>query len=133
MKFFSNPYLGRGVCIYLLWLSTTYSFSQTAKEDRNYYPRAKKTEKIRISAHQTPFLFSPHLPYKEQKKIQMARKQVGGITFTIKRKRESSRSLENYKRPNLLSKSGKNLEQKRVIADTSKPYIRYEFPDSTSK
>ncbi|MEZ4902919.1 MAG: hypothetical protein R2822_14780 [Spirosomataceae bacterium] len=133
MKCFSIPPLGGRVAVCLLWLSTTYLFGQAVKEDRNYYPQKQKTEKTKLSFRQTPFVFSPYLSYKEQKKMQMAKKQIGGITFTVKKKRAKDDALGNYKRPILISKSKKNSFEQNVVADTSKPFIRYEFPDSTSK
>ena len=132
MKHYSTPRLGAGVAACLFWLCISSSFAQMVKEDRNNYPQPQKIEKVEVLVRNAPFIFSPHLSYKEQKAMQMAKKKIGGITFTVKTLKKQQGNSANYKQPNLFSKpprsSGKNF-----IADTTAPYVRYELSDTTNR
>ena len=135
MKHYSTPRLGAGVAACLLWLCTSSSFAQMVKEDRNNYPQPQKIKKLEIQVRKAPFIFSPHLSYKEQKEIQMAKKKIGGITFTVRSssKNQASKSTSaNYKQPNLFRKSKQSITEK-AIPDTTAPYVRYELSDSTNR
>lgn len=115
-----------------LFLLSAPLYAQQVKENRNNYPKPlPKTEKLTLSvAHTEPFIFSPHLSYKEQKQIQLAKKKVGGITFVVKSSR-SGNSNANYKRP-ALNQKPKGVLPERFIADTAAPFIRYELKDSSA-
>lgn len=132
MKYFSSPRLGARVVGCLLWLTTGSLLAQPLKEDRNNYPRPQKNQKVEVLVRQKPFVFSPHLSYKEQKAMQMAQKKVGGITFSVKTLRSKQGQTANYKRPNLFSKQ-RRLSGESLIADTTAPYVRYELSDSTNR
>lgn len=132
MKHFSSPRLGARAVGCLLWLYTGSLFAQPLKEDRNNYPHPQKNQKVEILIRQKPFVFSPHLSYKEQKAMQMARKKVGGITFSIRTLRRPQGNSGNYKHPNLFSKP-QRLSGESLIADTTAPYVRYELSDTTNR
>jgi hypothetical protein len=133
MKYLVSFRLG-GWAVALLLLSSTLC-AQTAKENRNNYAKPlPKTDKIKFSVQQQaePFIFSPHLSYKEQKQIQVAKKKIGGITFVVKPTRANSNgnSSANYKRqtPNTRARSASS---EQYIADTTAPFVRYELTDSS--
>jgi hypothetical protein len=132
MKHFLSPRLGARVVGCLVWLSTGPLFAQPLKEDRNNYPHPQKKQKVEILIRQKPFVFSPHLSYKEQKAMQMARKKAGGITFTIRTLKRSQGNSANYKHPDLWPKQ-RRLSGESLIADTTAPYIRYELSDTTNR
>jgi hypothetical protein len=132
MKHFSSPRLGVRVVGCLLWLYAGSLLAQPLKEDRNNYPRPQKNQKTEVLVRQKPFVFSPHLSYKEQKAMQMAKKKVGGITFTVKTLRRNQGNATNYKQPNLFSKP-RRLSGESRMADTTAPYVRYELSDSTNR
>ncbi|HAK75612.1 MAG TPA: hypothetical protein DCM71_01555 [Runella sp.] len=114
----------------LLWvLNSHLSNAQHNKEDRNNYPSPQNNPKTTIKVDKVPFVFSPHLSYKEQKQIQMSKKQVGGITFAVKSVKSQP---TNYKQPTLRSKN-KFQKKSQMVADTSAPYVRYELSDSTDQ
>lgn len=121
-----------GWAVALLLLSAPLH-AQTVKENRNNYPKPlPQTEKLTLSVQRAePFIFSPHLSYKEQKQIQVAKKKAGGITFVLKSSNFSSgkKSRDNYKRPTLNTDSTPISSEQR-IADTTAPFVRYEWTDS---
>jgi len=138
MNLFSTVPLSKGLVVCLLVLSAALSHGQMTKEERNHYPQVQKIQKIEIFVRKPIYIFSPYLSYKEQKKIQMARKKIGGITFSVESSRKNGANghlSSNYKRPHSLSKSKKLPPEKTTTAevDTAKPFVRYEFPDSTRK
>lgn len=112
-----------------LFLLSGPLFAQPVKENRNNYAKPlPKTDKLTLSvARIEPFIFSPHLSYKEQKQIQLAKRKVGGITFLLKSSRLRN---SNYKRPGLSPKSS-SVMPTQFIADTSAPFIRYEVKDTS--
>jgi hypothetical protein len=134
MKRISTPCLGAAV-VFLLWLCAHSTDAQPLKEDRNYYPKPQPIKKSEIVIDKSPFIFSPHLSYKEQKKIQMARKKVGGITFTIKTKKNqaSQGHAYHYKQPRFFPRRKGGSTPETIITDTSEPYIRYELSDTTQR
>lgn len=135
MKHYSTPRLGAGVVACLLWLCTSSSFAQMVKEDRNNYPQPQKIKKVEVLVRKAPFIFSPHLSYKEQKEIQMAKKKIGGITFTVRsssQNQASKNASANYKQPNLFRKPKQSITEK-ATPDTTAPYVRYELSDSTNR
>lgn len=115
-----------------LFLLSAPLFAQPVKENRNNYAKPlPKTEKLTFSvARAEPFIFSPHLSYKEQKQIQVAKKKVGGITFVVKSSNRSGNPSANYKRPPMIQKPTlKGTEH--FLADTSAPFIRYELKNAS--
>lgn len=117
-----------------LFLLSGPLFAQPVKENRNNYAKPlPKTEKFTLSvARAEPFIFSPHLSYKEQKQIQLAKKKVGGITFVVKSSRSTNfkNANANYKRPTLIQNPTlKGTEH--FLADTAAPFVRYELKDSS--
>jgi hypothetical protein len=136
MKHFSTPRLGARAAACLLWLCFSPSFAQMVKEDRNNYPQPQKIKKVELLVPKAPFVFSPHLSYKEQKQIQMAKNKVGGITFIVKSSRKSQitkNASANYKQPNLFRKPKQFTPAEKSIADTTAPYVRYELSDTTNQ
>ncbi|MEI7585314.1 hypothetical protein [Runella sp.] len=132
MKHFSSPRLGARAVGCLLWLYTGSLFAQPLKEDRNNYPRPQKNQKVEVLVRQKPFVFSPHLSYKEQKAMQMTKKRVGGITFSVKTLKRTQENSGNSKHLNLFSKP-RRLSGESLIADTTALFIRYELSDSTNR
>ncbi len=136
MRHFSTPRWGARVAACLLWLCFSSSFAQMVKEDRNNYAQPQKIKKVEMLVHKAPFVFSPHLSYKEQKQIQMAKNKVGGITFTVKSSRKSQiakNASANYKQPNLFRKPKPSTLTEKAIPDTTAPYVRYELSDTTNQ
>ncbi len=114
----------------LLWvLSGSFAYTQHNKEDRQNYPSPQNNPKSTLKVDKAPFVFSPHLSYKEQKQIQMTKKRVGGITFSVKSVQSQP---TNYKQPRLSSKS-RTPKKVNIPADTSAPYVRYELRDTTDQ
>ena len=131
MKYLVSFRLG-GWAVALLLLSSTLC-AQTTKENRNNYAKPlPKTDKIKFSVQQQaePFIFSPHLSYKEQKQIQVAKKKIGGITFVVKPSRTNNNSSTNYKRPTPNTRA-KSPSPEQYTADTTAPFVRYELTDSS--
>ncbi|WP_428660292.1 hypothetical protein [Runella sp.] len=116
-----------------LFLLSAPLLAQQVKENRNNYPKPlPKVEKLTLSVHRAePFIFSPHLSYKEQKQIQLAKKKAGGITFVLKSSGSFSgkKSTDNYKRPTINTNPTLTPSEQR-IADTTAPFVRYEWTDS---
>jgi hypothetical protein len=134
MKSITTPRFA-AVAVCLLWLSAHSTDAQLLKEDRNNYPKPQPLKKSEMVIDKSPFIFSPHLSYKEQKKIQMAKKKVGGITFTIKTKKiqTSQGHAYHYKQPRFLPRRKGDIAPETVSRDTSEPYIRYELSDTTQQ
>ena len=106
------------VCAYLV-LFTPYA--QTNKEDRNYYPKPQPIKKSELKIQAAPIVFSPHLSYREQKKMYLASKKAGGITFLVKSRRSK---VTNYKQPtNRPSKVAS--EEPTTNTDATESYTRY--------
>ena len=131
MKIFAALRPGVSVVVCLLGLYAGSLPAQPAKEDRNYYPQPQKNKKSSVLVRQAPFVFSHYLSYKEQKTIQLARKKAGGITFTVKTRKNHQTSL-NYKHPYLLTKPQRSLGEIRM-ADTIAPFVRYDLSDTTNQ
>ncbi|AEI50728.1 hypothetical protein [Runella slithyformis] len=119
-----------GWAVALLLLSAPL-YAQPVKENRNNYAKPlPKTEKLTLSvARVEPFIFSPHLSYKEQKQIQVAKKKVGGITFVVKSTRSGNNNA-NYKRPPMIQRPTL-MGTDHFLADTSAPFIRYELKNAS--
>ena len=114
----------------LLWvMSAHFSSAQHNKEDRQNYPSPQNNPKTILKIDKAPFVFSPHLSYKEQKQIQVAKKRVGGISFSVKTVKSQP---SNYKQPMIRPRS-KSSNKGNFLADTSAPYIRYELSDTTEQ
>ena len=102
----------------LLWvLSGSFAYTQHNKEDRQNYPSPQNNPKSTLKV------------YKEQKQIQMTKKRVGGITFSVKSVQSQP---TNYKQPRLSSKS-RTPKKVNIPADTLAPYVRYELRDTTDQ
>ncbi len=122
---------GGWVAVFIM-LSTSL-YAQPVKENRNNYPKPlPETQKLELSVQRAkPFIFSPHLSYKEQKQIQLAKKKVGGITFVVRSSKSvfGKSSSNNYKRP-VPGVHSRSSASEQLIADTTAPFVRYELTDS---
>ncbi|WP_028666661.1 hypothetical protein [Runella zeae] len=124
MKFFTSFRIGGWIVLFVM--STHLLNAQKVKEDRNNYAKPQTIDKIQLR-RAAPFVYSPHISYKEQRQMQLAKKKMGGITFVVKSRRTTS---ANYKQQNFQPKSRHSSNTERFVADSSAPFVRYEFSDS---
>ncbi|MFN4147649.1 MAG: hypothetical protein ACK4GN_17625 [Runella sp.] len=123
-----NFYLLLKAVAVCLVFSSCSLYAQVAKEDRNNYPRATKTSKnTTYVTREAPFVYSPHLSYREQKELQMAKKKVGGITWVVRSPR--GKKPKNEKQPTFDSKTS-NTNPELTQVEGTLPVTRYVLSDT---
>jgi hypothetical protein len=108
----------------MTYVAVNQAIAQVNKEDRNNYPQSKPVKKKEWKVQKAPVVFSPHLSYREQKQMQLARQKVGGVTFYVNSKKQTN---ANYKQPNSGSSSKSKAVAVQVFPDTTAPYKRYDL------
>lgn len=124
MSFLSSRKCGLGLALTMLYLGLNQAVAQTNKEDRNNYPQPKPVKKNEWKLKKAPMVFSPHLSYREQKQMQLAKKKIGGVTFYVNSKKTTT---TNYKQPYSTPTNAHKKAVAAIVPDTAAPYKRYDL------